>query len=90
MKLVRFNLGRLVATPNALAHVPHPEIQCALHRHVTGDWGEVDPEDWQANEAALVHACRLLSVYRTANDIRFYIITEADRSVTTVLLSEDY
>ena len=84
----RFPLGRLVATPNALEHVPHPELVAALQRHATGDWGDVDEHDRQENEFG--EGFRLLSVYRTANGVKFWIITEADRSATTVLLPEDY
>jgi len=83
-------LGMLVATPNALAHVNSGEIQKALQRHVIGDWGELDAEDKKANDEALQSGERLLSAYKTATGTKFWIITEADRSVTTVLLPEDY
>ena len=86
----RFALGRLVATPNALAQVPPDDMLASLARHASGDWGDVCPEDWQANEQALCCGSRLLSAYRTGTGVRFWIITEADRSVTTVLLPEDY
>jgi hypothetical protein len=86
----KFSLGQMVATPNALAHVPNDEILLALSRHVRGDWGTLDSEDWQANEQALKHGGRLLSSYHTSGKVKFWIITEADRSVTTVLLPEDY
>ena len=85
-----FPLGRLVATPNALRQLSHADIQSALNRHITGDWGDLDSEDWAANESALVHGSRLFSVYHGENGVKFYIITEADRSVTTILLPEDY
>jgi hypothetical protein len=62
----------------------------ALARHVSGDWGDVGEEDRLANEEALRDGTRLLSVYRSATGIRFWIITEADRAQTTVLLPEDY
>jgi hypothetical protein len=83
-------LGMLVATPNALANVSSEEIQRALQRHVSGDWGELDAEDKKANDEALQSGERLLSAYKTATGTKFWIITEADRSVTTVLLPEDY
>lgn len=86
----RVPLGILVATPNALNVIAHEEIQQALQRHVTGDWGDLDDDDKQANDEALVNGERLLSAYHTANGIKFWIITESDRSVTTVLLPEDY
>lgn len=86
----KFSLGQLVATPNALAHVSPEEIVASLSRHVRGDWGDCCPEDRAANDAALTDGSRLFSVYHTAGRVRFWIITERDRSVTTVLLPEDY
>jgi len=62
----------------------------ALQRHVAGDWGELDEEDKKANDGALQTGERLLSAYQSATGTKFWIITEADRSVTTVLLPEDY
>lgn len=56
----------------------------ALVRHVTGDWGELSDADRKANEAALKDGSRLMSVYWTAEDIKFWIITEADRRLTNV------
>jgi hypothetical protein len=86
----RFSLGQIVATPNALENIPNDEILCALVRHARGDWGELDAEDLRANERALKLGGRLLSAYHSVQKIKFWIITEADRSVTTVLLPEDY
>ena len=86
----RFPLGQTVATRTALAVLPSLDIAGALYRHQHGDWGEVGKADWQANERALKQGERLLSVYKTADGIKFYIITEWDRSLTTVLLPEDY
>ena len=86
----KFALGRLVATPNALAQVPSDEMLTALARHAGGVWGDVCPEDWQANEQALSAGFRLLSAFHTRTGTKFWIITEADRSVTTVLMPEDY
>ena len=89
-KQAKFPTGRLVATPNALSQLTNDDILTALRRHVTGDWGEVCDEDRKENELSLKQGFRLLSVYRGVNGIRFWIITEADRSATTVLLPEDY
>ena len=86
----KFRLGRLVATPAALRKIPREDIQATLSRHLRGDWGELEPEDREVNEEALLHQGRLLSVYHDDAGTKFYIITEADRSVTTVLLPEDY
>lgn len=87
---VSFALGRVVATPNALEQISPEEIHHALSRHTRGDWGSLDSDDWNANERALQNGTRLLSAYTSSTDIRFWIITEWDRSVTTVLLPEDY
>jgi hypothetical protein len=62
----------------------------ALAKHASGIWGDVCPEDWQENEKALDHEFRLLSAYTTKTGTKFWIITEADRSVTTVLMPDDY
>ena len=83
-------LGRTVATPAALAAVSPLDIAAALRRHASGDWGEVDPDDRAANDAAVRSGERLLSVYRSATGTTFWVLTEADRSATTVLLPDDY
>ena len=75
---------------NALANVSSQEIQRALQRHVIGDWGELDAEDKKTNDLALEFGERLLSAYKSASGTKFWIITESDRSVTTILLPEDY
>ena len=59
-------------------------------RHQAGDWGDVSEHDRQENELSLKQGFRLLSVYRAASGVKFWIITEADRSATTVLLPQDY
>ncbi len=86
----RFPLGQTVATRTVLAVLSSLDIAGALYRHQHGDWGEVGKEDAQANERALKEGERLLSVYGTAAGTKFWIITEWDRSLTTVLLPEDY
>lgn len=86
----KFRLGQLVATPGVLELVTQEEITRALDRHICGDWGDVDEEDREANEHGLIHALRLLSVYHSTNGTKFWIITEHDRSVTTVLLPSEY
>ena len=85
-----FSLGQLVATPNALQTIPQEDVFKALSRHAACDWGECSPEDWAENELSLREGLRLFSVYHDRNGVKFWIITEADRSVTTVLLPEDY
>jgi 5S rRNA maturation endonuclease (ribonuclease M5) len=86
----KLRLGRIVSTPNALEHLTEQDIALAIGRHSRGDWGELDDEDKQANERALIEGTRLLSVYRSASGVKFYVITEHDRSATTILLPEDY
>lgn len=86
----KFSLGRIVATPNALNQVPTTEMHKAINRHTQGDWGDVDGSDRNANEYSLNHGERLLSVYHASNRVKFWIITEADRSSTCILLPEDY
>jgi hypothetical protein len=70
--------------------ITQDDILKAIGRHQAGDWGDVSAEDRQTNDAALVQRTRILSVYHAANGTKFWLITEADRSVTTVLLPEDY
>ena len=89
-QILLFHLGRICATPNALAALCQSEIFTSLQRHQAGDWGDVDDHDRQANDAALQDGSRLFSVYHSANQVKFWIITESDRSVTTVLLPSDY
>ena len=87
---VKVPLGQIVATPAALAAVSTHDIVVALRRHAVGDWGEVDPDDRAANDDALKSGERVLSVYRSATGTTFWVLTEADRSATTVLLPDDY
>ena len=85
-----FPLGRTVTTSNALSVLNQEDVLRAIVRHSCCDWGECCPEDAAENELSLRKGFRLLSVYRDRNEVKFWIITEADRSVTTVLLPEDY
>ena len=84
----RFPVGKTVATPGALALgidlVPY------MRRHHCGDWGDLDECDMQANEEALEHGLRILSHYKLGGGRRIYIITEADRSSTCIMLPEEY
>jgi len=88
--IARFRLGCIVATPNALEHLSHEDILSGIQRHQAGDWGDVCEEDRQENELALEKGFRLLSVYHAESGTKFWLVTEWDRSVTTVLLPEDY
>lgn len=102
----RFALGRLLITPAAQAAVSNARVLACLQRHARGDWGIVCAEDKAANDAALRLGSRILSAYSIhpeeqdgvcpvcgglcESDARVWIITEADRASTTVLLPEDY
>lgn len=87
---IRVPLGQVVATPAALAAIPRTDIVAALCSHAQGDWGDVSDDDRAANDAALTAGERLLSAYRSAAGVIFWVLTEADRSATTVLLPDDY
>jgi hypothetical protein len=86
----KFLLGRTVITRGALQVLTSADVLDALIRHASGDWGDVCEEDKQANERSLRVGARLLSAYRSATGEKFWVLTEADRSVTTVLLPEEY
>lgn len=84
----RFLLGKTVTTPGALAL--GIDLASYMRRHHCGDWGDLDECDKQANEEALEEGFRILSCYRVGGGRRIYIITEADRSSTCILLPEEY
>lgn len=88
----RLPLGNILATPEALRVIGEADDTPTdfLNRHSVGDWGIVSSEDAQANDDALLHGERVLSAYRTALGVKLWIITEADRSTTTILLSSEY
>lgn len=90
MPPARFPLGQTVITRGASAVLTMKDVFTALCRHSICDWGDVCPEDAQLNDGALSNGARVFSVYRSANGDRFWVITEADRSVTTFLLPEEY
>ncbi len=88
----RFELGNIFITPGAIDALveTNQSAQEFLQRHRSGDWGELDEHDRRENELSIKHGFRILSAYRTAKDVRLWIITEADRSSTTILLPEEY
>lgn len=86
----RFQPGRLVATQGVLEAVPLEELLTAYSRHLCQDWGLVCEEDWRSNDRAVKYGARIISAYRSSTDVRFWIITEADRSCTTLLLPSEY
>lgn len=85
-------LGQIVSTPgaiNALAKASQSGAEL-INRHRHGDWGEVDSGDWALNDRALIDGDRVLSAYRLKDGTKIWIITESDRSVTTLLLPDEY
>ena len=90
VRIFHVSLGRILATPGVLEVTTAAERSIALNRHSHGDWGAVVGSDWKANDQAFQNGERLLSVYHTLGGIKFWIVTEADRSVTTILLPSEY
>ena len=86
----KFATGRITITAHAAAQLSSPDVTAALRRHLQADWGDLAFADKLQNERVLAKGGCLCSAYRSARGLRFYIITEADRSVTTVLLPDDY
>lgn len=83
-----FFLGQIKVMANVFSAVQNEEILNALERHVRCDWGEVDIEARNKNTNALIEKGCLLSLYHTASNIKFWIITNQDESITTILLSD--
>lgn len=91
MRNARFSLGQIVATPGALALMQEQGIDplALLSRHVRGDWGDLGEEDKKENELSVKEGFRILSAYGKGGN-RLWVITEADRSATTILLPQEY
>ena len=87
----KFSMGQIVATPAVLRHLEHHGINASdyLNRHVRGDWGDVPADDAKENEFALTRRLRIISSYVIEGE-KVLIITEADRSVTTLLFISEY
>jgi len=93
-----FRLGQVVATPGALAELKRCGMDAGefVTRHARGDWGDMDAEDKRANNEAVAHEgdleqqCRVFSAYKLKNGEKIWVITEADRSSTCVLLPDEY
>jgi len=88
-----FPLGQIVATPGALSALGDERIgpETLLNRHVTGDWGELSEGDRRENELSVKDGFRVLSSYKLPKTgVKLWVITEADRSVTTLLLPDEY
>ena len=86
-----FELGRIVATPAALSVLAPEEPLVLLQRHQSGDWGDVPPADARENRLSVKRGFRVLSSYRVGPDgVKLWVLTEADRSSTTILLPSEY
>lgn len=88
-----FSLGRVVATPGALKELETLGVTplSLLDRHIAGDWSDMEKEDQRANKQALKEGSRVFSSYKLPPDsTKIWVITEADRSITTILLPEEY
>ncbi|MEJ7929858.1 hypothetical protein WG922_07730 [Ramlibacter sp. AN1015] len=92
VKPISFPLGRLTATANLLRHMEQHGIDplTYLSRHASGDWGDLGKQDKLANDVALVDGTRILSKYVLPTGEAVYVITEWDRSITTMLFSSEY
>jgi hypothetical protein len=92
IKCTKFNLGRTLITPGALHALKDAEVTASsyLQRHASGDWGDVMPEDREDNEDALRNGGRLFSAYRTPLNQAIWVVTDAERSMTTVFRPEEY
>ena len=92
MSRAKFSPGRVVATPAVLESFTASGQSPLefLQRHLAGDWGELDENDVRENELSVEHGWRILSWYRLRTGVKFWVITEADRSATTFLLPAEY
>jgi hypothetical protein len=93
MKKPLFKLGQIVATPGALSALGEDGTtsESLLRRHVTGDWGELSEDDRRENELSIQEGFRILSAYKLPRTgAKLWVITEADRSATTLLLPDEY
>ena len=88
--VAKFAVGQFCVTRGAAEQLHDDDVFKALVRHLDGDWGDVDEHDRQANDNALLFGGRLLSAYIDRRSTRYWIVTEADRSATAVLLPDEY
>ena len=86
----KFSLGEIRITPGAAGKLARNEIESGINRHANGDWGELEPENRRLNDERVEKGGPLASIYQDGKGKKFYVLTEADRSVTTVLLPEEY
>lgn len=89
-KQTTLRLGQTLITPGARDSLHLEDVLNAMKRHASKDWGDCGKDDQEANDAALVEGARVFSVYHDRFGTKFWVITEADRSATTVLLPNEY
>lgn len=87
----RFTVSRMLISPGALVALveAREDPRAFVYRHIQGDWGDVSPEEWAENEYAVKHGERLFSIYHTRHGRTLWVLTEASRYVTTILLPEE-
>lgn len=86
--VMKFKIGQIYATPGAIES--EENLLGLLQRHVNGDFGDLCDEDWESNLSAIRRGSRIFSAYKKGLTREIWIITEADRSCTTILLPEEY
>ena len=86
----KIELGQILITPGARDDLELKDVASCLVRHAGGDFGDVCEEDWELNEEAMHNEGRIMSVYSDRNGVKFWIVTEWDRSATTILLPSEY
>lgn len=89
-EIALFPPGRIVVTKGVQSEISANDVLVALIRHVKGDWGDVSDRDRELNEKGMLYELRLFSIYHASNGKKFWIITEYDRSHTTILLPDEY
>jgi hypothetical protein len=89
---MKFRLGRVVITRGCKIHLEMHHINAMGYvlRHITGDWGDLGKEDKEANDFAVNKQLRIVSAYNLPTGERIYCVTEADRSITTLFLYDEY
>ena len=92
MSEILFSTGQIVGTPGALEAMENAQVDPVelLERHLYGDWGDLCPEDSELNDSAVQSGGRIMSSYMLPIDVKIWIITEWDRSATTLLLPSEY
>ena len=88
--IAKFELGEIVGTPGAALRLDPKDVQRSIASHSCGDWGELEPEERRENDERVEKGGPLAAIYKDSRGTTFYILTESDRSATTVLLPEEY